>query len=354
MNKISGLALVLILLAGCAPAAPTPAALTATASPTVIPTLTPTPTPVPPTARPRPSPTATLTPTPDPYAGLTIEDLTKREYGGGELRISQTLAVSAAFTRTLIYYPSDGLAIYGFMDVPRSGGPVPVIIALHGYVNPGVYKTLDYTTRYADALAQARYVVIHPNLRGYKPSENGPNQFRVGYAVDVLNLIAVIRSQAGRPGPLAQAEPSAIGLWGHSMGGGVSIRVLTVSPNVRAAVLYGAMSGDEQENYEQLLIWSGGATRGSSEFQAPADALQRISPIYYLDRVQAAVSIHHGGNDPEVPLEWSLDLCQRLQTLKKPVECFTYPGQGHILAGEADQLFIQRSVAFFDKQLKGR
>ena len=46
--------------------------------------------------------------------------------------------------------------IYGFMNVPNADGPHPVIIALHGYIDPAIYQTLDYTTRYADALATGR------------------------------------------------------------------------------------------------------------------------------------------------------------------------------------------------------
>ena len=69
--------------------------------------------------------------------------------------MQETLAVSDAFTRTLITYPSDGLTIYGFVNVPVGEGPFPVIIAVHGYVEPEVYSTLDYTTRYADGLARA-------------------------------------------------------------------------------------------------------------------------------------------------------------------------------------------------------
>lgn len=51
-----------------------------------------------------------------------------------------------------------------------------------------------------------------------------------------------------------------------------------------------------------------------------------------------------------VPLQWSLDLCDDLQTLGKTVECFTYPGQPHTLQGESDQFFIQRMIDFFDSQ----
>jgi dipeptidyl aminopeptidase/acylaminoacyl peptidase len=298
-----------------------------------------------------PSPTDTITPTPNPYAELTIEHLVERPYGGGSLEIVETLSENSYFTRYLFKYPSDGLSIYGFMNVPKRNPPFPVIIALHGYIDPQKYQTLDYTTSYADALARAGYLVLHPNLRGYPPSEDGFNLFRVGMAVDVLNLIALVREWAGRPGPLEQADAEHLGLWGHSMGGGISLRVLTISPEVDAAVLYAAMSGDERQNYEAIYRWSDGQ-RGLAELSIPVDALTHISPIFYLERIQAAVSIHHGRNDELVPLDWSLDLCQRLSELDKVVECFTYNGQPHTFTGEGNEVFMQRVNDFFERYLK--
>jgi len=53
------------------------------------------------------------------------------------------------FTRYLIRYPSDGLNIYGFANIPNEAGAYPVVIALHGYIDPALYNTLDYTTHYA-------------------------------------------------------------------------------------------------------------------------------------------------------------------------------------------------------------
>lgn len=296
--------------------------------------------------------TPSLTPTPDPYAEFTIEHLAARSYGGGELKIVETLAVTDAFTRELISYPSDGLTLYGFMNVPLGEGPFPVVIALHGYIDPAVYSTLDYTTRYADSLAAAGYLILHPNLRGYPPSDEGPNLFRVGFAVDVLNLIALIREQAGQPGALQAANPEAIGLWGHSMGGGISTRVMTLSPAVKAVVLYGAMSGDDQKNFDRIFNVFSNGTRGSDELNVPEAVFPQVSPIFFLDRISAAVSIHHGDADEVVPLEWSIDLCERLRTLNKSIECFTYPGQPHTFRGNGDQVFQERVLDFFDRTLK--
>jgi dipeptidyl aminopeptidase/acylaminoacyl peptidase len=170
-------------------------------------------------------------------------------------------------------------------------------------------------------------------------------------AIDVLNLIAIVRAEAGKPGPLERADPERIGLWGHSMGGGISTRVMVVSPYVKAVVLYGAMSGDEAKNYERINTYFSGGTRGLEELRVPPEALPRISPIYFLNRVAAAVSIHHGEADPDVPPPWSNDLCRRLRDLNKTVECFVYKGQGHTFHDEGDTLFMQRMIDFYRRTL---
>jgi dipeptidyl aminopeptidase/acylaminoacyl peptidase len=293
----------------------------------------------------------TITPTPDLFWLYTIEYLTDRSYQIGDFQVEQVYAENSYFTRYLISYTSDGIRIFGFLNVPiRGKAPYPVVIAIHGYIDPKIYQTLDYTTLYADTLARAGFAVFHPNLRGYPPSENGDNLFRVGMAIDVLNLITIVKSHAGQPGILEYVDGNRIGLWGHSMGGGVSIRVMTVNPDVRAVVLYGSMSADDRQNYEAISKWFAGEL-GNDELAVPQDELLRISPIYYLDQVHAGVSIHHGEVDELVPLKWSIDLCQRLMDMGKLVECYTYPGQPHTFYGDGEQLFNQRVIRFFEKWL---
>lgn len=298
--------------------------------------------------------TPTPSPSPDPYAELIINFLRDREYGGGELVVIETLAENSRFIRYLVRYPSDGLDIYGFLNVPVGEGPFPVVIALHGYIEPNVYTTLDYTTGYTDELTRHGFLVIHPNLRGYPPSDDGFNLFRIGMAIDVLNLIAIVKDRAGKPGPLEKADRERLGLWGHSMGGGIAIRVITVSPEVDAALLYGAMSGDERKNYARIFNYFSEGERGQEELGVPDEAVMHISPINFLENINGALSIHHGIADTEVPVEWSIDLCERLKILNKPVECHYYPDQPHTFIGEGELQFNYRMVDFFNRTLDGK
>lgn len=300
-----------------------------------------------------PSVTASAIPSDDlsPYAGLSIDELSARQYGGGELITLHTLGEADTHSRYLISYPSDGLTINGFMDVPNGEGPFPVVLLLHGYVEPGTYSVETYTARYAAEFAEAGFLVIHPNYRNHPPSDFGPNLFRVGHAIDVLNLIAIVREQAGHPGPLELADGQNIFLWGHSMGGGIAQRVLTVGAPVSAALLYASMSGDEQRNFEHIANVLSEGERGFEELAAPEEIFEIVSPENYYERIDVPVSIHHGNIDDVVPLAWSEELCARLQELGKEVECFTYRSMAHNFYGLNDDLLIQRSLEFFQRNL---
>ena len=152
-----------------------------------------------------PLPTATLA----PYEQYTMDYLRKRAYGGGKIEILQTLSETDQFTSYSFRYPSDGLNIYGFVNVPKGNGPFPVIISVHGYAPYGRYDVFDVSADSADFFAANQLVVIHPGLRNQPPSDNGDNILRVGMSIDVLNLMA-LRSYAAR-----RARLSALSAFGH-------------------------------------------------------------------------------------------------------------------------------------------
>src|SRR5512138_3580857 len=110
---------------------PTDVPLSGVTFPAISPTVTPLPL----------TPTLTPTPTLAPDEQYTIDFLRRRTYGGGQIEIMETMEDNVWFTRYLIRYPSDGLKIYGFINVPKGDGPFPVIIAVHGFVNVASYQT---------------------------------------------------------------------------------------------------------------------------------------------------------------------------------------------------------------------
>ncbi len=222
-----------------------------------------------------------------------------------------------------------------------------MIIVNHGYMPPESYQTLTYTTQYADALASAGFLAIHPNFRNHQGSDRGENPFRIGYARDVLHLIPMAQR-------LSQANGGPVGLWGHSMGGGVSLRVLTASNQVGAALLYGSMSGDEAKNYAAIMQWSNGAAARDGNLPEPPsnEALYNsISPLNFLESIRAPIAIHHGVLDDQVPFWWSEELAQRLDEAGVPYEFYSYPDQNHNFTGAGYNLLNERAIAFFREHL---
>ena len=83
----------------------------------------------------------------------------------------------------------------------------------------------------------------------------------------------------------------------------------------------------------------------------PAAELLRISPIYFFNQIRAAVSIHHGLDDPLVPVQWSMQTCEELKALGQAVECHFYDGMPHTFQGQGDSQFMQDTLQFFERTL---
>lgn len=283
---------------------------------------------------------------------VTIAELSRLSYGGGTLVAERVLERNQNFTRYLVRYPSDGLSMYGFMNVPNTPGRFPVVIVIHGYVNPATYRTLAYTTRYADHLARAGFVTIHPNLRGHGLSQGSPEQgaSRVLYAREMLDLAAIVRLQAGR-GALAKALPS-VGLMGHSMGGGIAQRVAVLDPQIRAVLLYGTMHGDDLKNAQQICFVFTNRQRGCGEINTPVQTLAQTSPINFYSRIRAQVQVHHGTTDTQTPYAWSGEICAALQKSNVRHQCFTYRGAGHTFRGNDYTSLMTRARTFFNQTLR--
>lgn len=314
--------------------------------------------------------TATSTPLMFPY---TIAGLEARDYPGGEIHIRSIEAADPAFKRYYIDYPSDGLTITAMMNVPAGDGPFAVVVLLHGYYDRAGYWSGMGTWQAAEYLARSGYMTIAPDFRGWGASDSAANLFATGLVADTLNLVSSLSS-------VPQADPTRVGIWGHSMGGGVATKALVVDRRIRAGVLYAPNSANDSDLIER---WGPGCLPGQSQAAGdkcnPADVippnlpretveaylnaaydpamLRQIAPIYHLDNLTAPVQIHIGTADGaalvQTPPEWSERLYLALDEAGKEVEYYTYAGQGHFLEGQSWTTMLRRAVDFFDEHLEG-
>ncbi len=302
-----------------------------------------------------------------PMAEYTIEGLRRRAYPGGTIQVRSVLTVTNSFTRYYIDYPSDELTITGVMQVPHGEGPFPVIILNHGYIPRDNYWPGADTWNAAQYLNRHGYLTIAPDFRSWGESDVANSFFSTGQVIDTLNLIGSLSS-------VPEADPERVGMWGHSMGGGVTSKAITIDPRIKAAVLYAPVSADDAE---VLTRWGTGCKGGQPDgfaeecagaevltndidehlYQAYRSALSdpqilyQVSPINYFDTVVAPVQIHIGTADTTTPPEWSDAINRALQEAGKEIEYYPYPGQGHTFEGEHWRSFMEHVTQFFDHHL---
>jgi uncharacterized protein len=278
------------------------------------------------------------------------------------IAVEQEVAPRAGCRTFVVSYYTDGLRVFSLMSRPPSAPPAggfPVLILAHGYIPPDTYQTTG--TDYQDFInhyCNAGYLVFKPDYRGHGQSEGTATggHFSPDYTYDILNLAASLHTATN-------ANPSRIGLLGHSMGGHVVLRALVASHGlpIKAAVIAGGVVGSLEDIAYQ---WP--------ENEIPPDVVpirDRIlaqigtpaqnpafwhdgSAINYVSDITAPVQINHGDADAVVPLTFPQHLNAALTAAHKTHEFYIYPGGDHqFSAGGTRLLFFDRSTAFLNANL---
>jgi len=302
---------------------------------------------------------------------LSIEYIRKQEYPGSDIVIEQTLPDGSNYSRYIASYKSDGLKIYALLTVPQGEKPKtgwPVIIFNHGYIQPEQYRTTEKYIAYTDAFSRNGYILFRSDYRGHGNSEGKPEgaYYSPAYTIDILNAVSSIKKYK-------DADPKKIGMWGHSMGGMITLRSMVTTKDIKAGVIWAGVVAsyeDLSNNWRhpdlnprpfvpsereqaarrpgrQQLINKYGSFEKNPEFW------KSIAAISFVNEISGPIQLHHGISDVEVPLLFSQKLEEALKNAKKPVELYTYEGDDHNISNNLG-LALDRSVSFFDKYLKNQ
>jgi len=322
----------------------------ATPTPTTTPTATPT-------------PTVTLTPTPTPHP-LAVAGMRARLYPGGELAVERELSAGANYRKYVVSYPSEGLKIYAMLTVPSGERPPsgwPAVVFNHGYIPPRQYRTTERYVAYVDAFARNGYVVLKSDYRGHGDSEG---EARGGYGspdytVDVLNALASVRRHP-------EVDPDRVGMWGHSMGGYITLRSMVVTDTLRAGVIWAGVVASYPDLFARWSRpssaaasgtppsgrgWRGDLTRRYGGPDENPGFWNSISANAFLADLPGPIQLHHGTADSSVPLVFSELLEREIRAVGGGVELFVYQGDDHNLSKNLSTA-LARSVAFFDAHVK--
>lgn len=294
------------------------------------------------------------------FHNVSLPALMQAEFTGSDFTVGRVLDDNQAYTRYYITYKSsrsdqsDELTISGIMNVPKGEGPFPVLVLNHGYIDPAVYTNGRGLKREQDYLARRGYVVVHPDYRNHADSTKDADaefELRLGYVEDVINAVRAMENSG-----LSYIDTERVGMLGHSMGGGVTLNILVVKPDlVDAAVLFAPVSGDQRENFDrwterrtetaERILQAYGSPNENPEFW------DDVSANTFYQRIETPIMIHHGTADESVPLSWSERLDRELNDAGQDPIFYIYDDEPHefILAWPD---VMQRTANFFDEHLK--
>lgn len=291
-----------------------------------------------------------------PLEKYSILRLSGRVFTGSQIVLDQATATTSAYTVYTFHFLSDNKKVTGVAHVPY-GKNLPIIVQFRGYVDREKYYPGEGTQRSAEVYATNGFISLAPDFLGYGGSDMPSTDVfeeRFETYTSALNLLASVKT-------LPMADPSKIGIWGHSNGGQIVLTVLEILGQARLsagrqvpAVLWAPVSKpfpysilyytDDVPDHGKLL------RKKLAAFEQNYDT-EKYSLTNYVDRIIGPVQLHQGTADASVPLAWSDALAKELEASNSAVNYFVYPGADHNMVPSWNTV-VARDVTFFAKYLR--
>ena len=253
---------------------------------------------------------------------------------------------------TLMRYKSfDGLSIPVLVYKPKKGRPpYPAVVWVHG--GP------EWQERYAfnpliQLLTYKGFLVLAPNVRGSTGyGKKYTHMDDVEKRIDALRDIEQLAKWAVEKG---LARPG-LGIMGVSYGGYATLACLAFFPKLWAA-------GVDVVGIANLITFlknTGPWRRRMREteygsLETDLEILRDLSPINYVDRIEAPLLVIHGRNDPRVPVSEAEQIVNALKSRGKVVEAIIFEDEGHGISKLHNRVRAYSAVVkFFEKYVASR
>ncbi len=221
----------------------------------------------------------------------------------------------------LVTFPSNGGQGQGYLAKPASGkGPGVVVIQEWWGLNDNI-KSI------ADRLAGEGFVALAPDLYSGQVTKEPDEAMKLMMAMKLEQAAKDISCAVDHLIASDATSGSKVGSVGFCMGGGLSLYLATLKPQVGACVIYYGV--------------------------VPA-----VQPD--LSKIEGAVLGHYAENDDWASPATVRELEMKLKSLGKDAEFYTYPNTQHgffndtrpdVHAPEAAKLSWERTLAFYRKHL---
>ncbi|RUO61828.1 alpha/beta hydrolase family protein [Pseudidiomarina insulisalsae] len=245
----------------------------------------------------------------------------------------------------------DGLEVPAFVYKPKSEGPHPVIISIHG--GPESQYRPYFSSTVQLWLQELGAAVIAPNVRGsagygkeYVSLDNGFN--REDSVKDIGALLDWIATQP-------DLDADRVAVIGGSYGGYMVLAsAVHYSDRLQAAVDIVGISNfvtflTNTESYRRDLRRAEYGDERDPEMRAHLEA---ISPSNQVDKIDVPMFVVQGENDPRVPVTEAEQIVAALKAKNKPVWYMNALNEGHgYRKKENRDIYEQATVLFFEQHL---
>ena len=268
--------------------------------------------------------------------------------------------LSAFVAPKLMSYPArDGTPIPMFVRFPPgcapdenpTTDPCPAVVEFHG--GPEAQARPGFSPR-GQLFVEAGFIFVEPNVRGsdgygksWLEADNGAR--RLDVISDIDDAGKWIRAHWGRNG-----KPPQVGVTGGSYGGYSTLVAMTMF-----AGTYDAGASIVGISNLQTFLRNTAPYRRRlriSEYGDPdqdAEALRKLSPVTYLDRVKGPLLLIQGVNDPRVPAGEAIQIHDELQARGIASPLILFPDEGHGASKRSNiALMAGYVIRFFEENLK--
>ncbi len=250
----------------------------------------------------------------------------------------------------LIRYKSfDNREIPAFVYKPKSKGPHPVIIKIHGGPESQFRPSFSSTTQlWIDQLGVA---VIAPNVRGsagygkeYIGLDNGFKR-----EDSVKDIGALLDWIATNP----ELDHNRVAVYGGSYGGYMVLASAThYSERLKAAVDIVGISNfvtflQNTKSYRRDLRR---VEYGDERDPEMREFLEKISPNNQVDKINVPIFVIQGQNDPRVPVTEAEQIVKELRDNGKTVWYMNALNEGHGYGKKENRDILGQSLVLFFKQ----
>ena len=256
----------------------------------------------------------------------------------------------AGEARPITWTAPDGVEIEGVLCTPRhSGGPVPLVVNIHGGPVWAFRNTWSMNYPWVPLLVSRGYAVLNPNPRGsggrgqdfarrVVGDMGGADTYDYLSGIDALVRCGIV-------------DPDRIGLIGTSYGGYMSSWLVTQDQRFAAAVPISPVTDWYSQSFTSNIAGWGNAFLGADP-ERPGTLAHTRSPVLKASKVRTPCLTVAGAKDRCTPSGQAREFHQALRAHGTESVLVIYPQEGHgVRALPAMIDFLTRAVGWFETHM---